>query len=324
MIAAEHLGVRVRPGLSAAALLRGHLPKPLDILIDVSLAIAPGETLALVGESGSGKTTLGRTLNGLVRPVTGVVRFEGEVLGPRASDRQLRPLRHRVAMIFQDAVGSLDPRLRVRDLVTEPLRIQRIRPEPDAAEKLLAQVGLPEALAERYPHELSGGQARRVTVARNLAVPPRLIICDEPTAGLDVSVQAEIVNLLVELQRRLAIAYLVITHDLAVARRMSRRIAVMYLGSIVETGPTAEVFAQPRHPYSRALFLAEPSRDPAQRHPPPLDGEVPSLQQRPSGCVFQTRCPHVQDLCRQAAPEEREIAPGHLLRCHFPLGEDPA
>lgn len=323
MIAAEHLRVRVRPGFSIAALLRGQGRKPLDILVDVSLAVAPGETLAIVGESGSGKTTLGRVLNGLVRPVAGTVRFDGQALDPRASDRKLRPLRHKVAMIFQDAVGSLDPRLRVRDLVVEPLRIQGVRPAPDAAEALLAQVGLPAILAERYPHELSGGQARRVTVARSLAVPPRLIICDEPTAGLDVSVQAEIVNLLADLQRRLGIAYLLITHDLPVARRVSRRIAIMYLGSIVETGPTERVFAGPRHPYSRALFQAEPSRDPTCRPPPPLDGEVPSLQQRPPGCVFQTRCPQAQDLCRRAAPEEREIAPNHLVRCHFPLEAAP-
>ena len=319
MIAAEHLRVRVRPGFSIAALLRGQGRKPLDILVDVSLAVAPGETLAVVGESGSGKTTLGRVLNGLIRPAAGTVRFEDKELDPRASDRKLRPLRHKVAMIFQDAIGSLDPRLRVRDLVVEALRIQGIRPAPDAAESLLAQVGLPAILAERYPHELSGGQARRVTVARSLAVPPRLIICDEPTAGLDVSVQAEIVNLLTDLQQRLGIAYLLITHDLAVARRMSRRIAIMYLGSIVETGPTGAVFAFPRHPYSRALFQAEPSRDPTRRPPPPLEGEVPSLHQRPAGCVFQTRCPLAQDLCRQAAPAEREIAPNHHVRCHFPL-----
>jgi oligopeptide/dipeptide ABC transporter ATP-binding protein len=323
MIAAEHLRVRVRPGFSIASLLRGQGRKPLDILVDVSLAVAPGETLAVVGESGSGKTTLGRVLNGLIRPSLGTVHFEGRALDPRASDRTLRPLRHKVAMIFQDAVGSLDPRLRVRDLVVEPLRIQGVRPEPDAAETLLAQVGLPAILAERYPHELSGGQARRVTVARSLAVPPRLIICDEPTAGLDVSVQAEIVNLLTDLQRRLGIAYLLITHDLPVARRMGRRIAVMYLGSIVETGPTGEVFAGPRHPYSRALFQAEPSRDPTRRPPPPLDGEVPSLQQRPPGCVFQTRCPLAQDLCRRTAPDEREIAPNHHVRCHFPLEPAP-
>jgi peptide/nickel transport system ATP-binding protein len=319
VIAAEHLRLRVRPGFSIAGLLRGQLPKPLDILVDVSLALAPGETLALVGESGSGKTTLGRMLNGLVRPSAGMVRFEGKALDPRASDRALRPLRHKVAMIFQDAVGSLDPRLRVRELVVEPLRIQGLRAAADEASRLLAQVGLPASLLDRYPHELSGGQARRVTVARSLAVPPRLVICDEPTAGLDVSVQAEIVNLLAELQHRLGIAYLLITHDLAVARRMSRRVAVMYLGSLVEAGPTGAVFAGPRHPYSRALFQAEPSRDPTCRPPPPLEGEVPSLQQRPPGCVFQTRCPLAQELCRETAPAEREIAPGHSVRCHFPL-----
>ncbi len=323
MIAAEQLRVRVRPGFSIGALLRGQRPKPLDILIDVSLALAPGETLAVVGESGSGKTTLGRVLNGLIRPSAGTVRFDGQALDPRAADRALRPLRHQVAMIFQDAVGSLDPRLRVRDLVVEPLRIQGVRAAADAAAALLAQVGLPALLADRYPHELSGGQARRVTVARSLAVPPRLIICDEPTAGLDVSVQAEIVNLLAELQARLGIAYLLITHDLPVARRMSRRIAIMYLGSIVETGPTAAVFAAPRHPYSQALFQAEPSRDPTRRPPPPLEGEVPSLAQRPPGCVFQTRCPRAEARCRQAAPEERAIAPDHFVRCHFPLEAAP-
>ncbi len=294
----------------------------LPILQDVTLTIARGESLALVGESGSGKTTLARAVMGLQRVRAGTIRFEGT---PLATPADIARLRRAAAMMFQDATASLSPRLTVGYLVTEPFRIHR-RPLPDpeaTARALLARVGLPPAMASRYPHELSGGQARRVGVARALALEPRLVIADEPTAGLDVSVQAEVLNLMSDLRRDMGLAWLIITHNLALVRHVADRIAVLYLGRVVEEGPTARVFAAPAHPYTASLIAAEPRPDPRKRRADlAIRGEVPSILRRPPGCEFHTRCPLARDLCRELAPALDPTGPGRLARCHFPLHTD--
>jgi peptide/nickel transport system ATP-binding protein len=227
-----------------------------------------------------------------------------------------------MAMMFQDPVGSLSPRLTVRSLISEPLAIHGAGPQDRDAEarRLLGLVGLPTDFGSRFPHELSGGQARRVGVARALSLNPRLVIADEPTAGLDVSVQGEILNLMNRLQQELGLAYLLITHNLPIVRHVSDRLAVMYLGRLVETGPTDQVFARPAHPYTHGLLAAQPHPDPERRRmTAELSGEVPSLRNRPPACEFHTRCPFAQQICREVAPELREIAPGRQTRCHFPL-----
>jgi peptide/nickel transport system ATP-binding protein len=291
--------------------------KRLPILHDISLSVGTGESVALVGESGSGKTTLARAVMGLQPVSGGAIRFDdSDVAGAQGFAR----LRRDAAMMFQDATASLSPRLTVGYLVTEPFRIHG-QPLPDpnrTATDLLARVGLPAGIAQRYPHELSGGQARRVVVARALALRPRLVIADEPTAGLDVSVQAEVLNLMADLRRDMGLAYLIITHNLALVRHVADRIAVLYLGRIVEQGPTAQVFAAPAHPYTASLIAAEPRPDPRQRRADlAIRGEVPSILRRPTGCEFHTRCLHVRDLCRTTAPTLRQLAPGRLARCHF-------
>jgi oligopeptide/dipeptide ABC transporter ATP-binding protein len=296
-------------------------PRLLPVLIGVSLAVHPGESLALVGESGSGKTTLARAVMGL-QPVTGgSVALDGAVLEGQAG---LARLRRVAAMMFQDATASLSPRRRVGAQLTEPLAIHGRRPPDPAAtaRDLLAMVGLPPALADRYPHELSGGQARRVAVARALALRPRLVIADEPTAGLDVSVQAEVLNLMTDLRRDMGLAYLIITHNLALVRHVADRVAVLYLGRVVEEGPTARVFATPAHPYTASLIAAEPHPDPRRRRTDlAIRGEVPSILRRPSGCEFHTRCPKVVDLCRHTAPVLAVTGPGRKARCHLAVTE---
>jgi oligopeptide/dipeptide ABC transporter ATP-binding protein len=293
----------------------------LDAVLDVSFAVKAGTTFALVGESGSGKSTLGRAIIGLTPIQGGSVRFEGrEPLGLGAAG--LAAYRRNVAMMFQDPVASLSPRLTVKSLITEPFLIHRLRGKDLDAEarRLLALVGLPGDFVGRYPHQLSGGQARRVGVARALALSPRLIIADEPTAGLDVSVQGEILNLLARLQRELGLTYIVITHNLAVVRHVSDEMAVMYMGRFVEHGPTQRIFAGASHPYTHGLLAAQPLPDPDKRRDNvELQGEVPSLARRPSGCEFHTRCPRAQPLCREVRPEPEASMPGHTHRCHFPL-----
>ena len=286
----------------------------LPILQDISLSVGRGESLALVGESGSGKTTLARAVMGLQVVTSGRVLFDGQPV------TDLAHLRRDAAMMFQDATASLSPRLTVGSLITEPFRIHR-QPLPDparTARDLLATVGLPPAIADRYPHELSGGQARRVGVARALALRPRLVIADEPTAGLDVSVQAEVLNLMADLRRDMGLAYLIITHNLALVRHVADRIAVLYLGRVVEEGPTAQVFAAPAHPYTASLIAAEPKPDPRQRRADlAIRGEVPSVLRRPRGCEFHTRCPIAREVCRQTAPQLYPTAPDRKARCHF-------
>lgn len=289
----------------------------LPILMDVSLSVARGESVALVGESGSGKTTLARAVMGL-QPVTdGAVAFDGQVVEGATG---LARLRRDAAMMFQDATASLSPRLTVGYLVTEPFRIHgQPLPDPEGtARDLLSKVGLPPAIARRYPHELSGGQARRVGVARALALRPRLVIADEPTAGLDVSVQAEVLNLMSDLRAEMGLAYLIITHNLALVRHVADRVVVLYLGRIVEEGPTAQVFAAPAHPYTASLIAAEPRPDPRQRRTDlAIRGEVPSVLRRPSGCEFHTRCNMAQEICRHTAPVLAPLGAGRQARCHF-------
>jgi oligopeptide/dipeptide ABC transporter ATP-binding protein len=308
------------PGNLLSTVLPG--PKPrLNLLRDISFTLQPSETFGLVGESGSGKTTLARAMLGLTAISGGTLRFDGQpVLGRGAQPA----LRRGSAMMFQDSVASLSPRMRVGALITEPFVIHR-QPMPDraaAAQALLARVGLPAALAERYPHELSGGQARRVCVARALALDPRLVIADEPTAGLDVSVQGEILNLMTELKRQQGLSFLVITHNLAMIRHVADRIAILYLGRLMETGPTRAVFAHPHHPYTRSLIASEPQPDPRRRRADlAIRGEIPSLLRRPTGCEFHTRCPQAVATCRTLTPALREISPGRFARCHLAEAE---
>ncbi len=317
LIAAERLGVTVpRPDLLAR--LRG---ERLTILDGVSLAVAPGETVGLVGESGSGKTTLARALLGLARRSAGTVRFEGREIGAR-DPAGWRHLRRHAAFMHQDAVGALSPRLSVGTLVTEPFVVHGV-PMGDRRERaaaLLDMVGLPPDFARRYPHQLSGGQARRVGVARALALEPRLVVADEPTAGLDMSVQGAVLNLLRALQDRLGLSYLVVTHNLAAIRHVADRLVILHLGRVVEEGPSGSVFARPAHPYSAALIAAEPVPDPRRRGlPPPLPGEAPSLFRRPAGCEFHGRCALATDRCRSEAPPLTDLGGGRRVRCHHPL-----
>lgn len=281
----------------------------------VSFEVRVGETFALVGESGSGKTTLARAINGLQAISNGTITFDGDRIGGLSKSR-MKPLRKRMSMMFQDPVGSLSPRMTVGGLVTEPFRIHGIggRNLRDEAARLLTLVGLPVDFMTRYPHQLSGGQARRVGVARAIALDPALIIADEPTAGLDVSVQGEVLNLLNDLRERLGLAMVIITHNLHVVHHVADRTAVMYLGRFVETGETEAMFAAPRHPYTAALLSANPEPDPDKaQNRISLPAEVPSLLSRPSGCEFHTRCPWAQAKCSSVPPPAGDVA------CHFPL-----
>ncbi len=284
----------------------------------VSFSIARGETLALVGESGCGKSTTARLVLRLIEPTGGTVRFGGQEVAGRA---ELRALRRRVQVVFQDPYASLNPRLTVGEAIAEPMEVHGIGDAAARAarvEELLGLVGLAPWQAVRYPHEFSGGQRQRIGIARALAVRPELVVCDEPVSALDVSIQAQVVNLLKDLQARFGLSYLFIAHDLAVVRHMADRVAVMYLGQIVETAPKRALFASPRHPYTRALLAAIPHPDPRRRgRVTPPGGDVPSPMNPPPGCRFHTRCPHAQAVCRDQPPPLREVAPGQHSACHF-------
>jgi peptide/nickel transport system ATP-binding protein len=281
---------------------------------DVSLEIKPGQTLALVGESGCGKTTVGRSILRLESPQKGEVYFEGRDLLGLAPD-VMRAARQRIQIIFQDPMASLDPRMRVRDQIAEGMRSFSIgandRERFERVGMLLERVQLDPKTMDRYPHEFSGGQRQRICIARALAVDPRLIVCDESVSALDVSIQAQILNLLRDLQDEFGLSYLFITHDLSVVRYLAHEVAVMYLGKIVERGPTARIFEAPAHPYTQGLLAAIPSIDPEHRGAAPaVLGDVPSPSSPPSGCHFHTRCPVVMDRCRREVPDLFEIAGG--------------
>ncbi|WP_343080064.1 ABC transporter ATP-binding protein [Ostreiculturibacter nitratireducens] len=291
----------------------------IDAVSSVSLTVEAGKTYGIVGESGSGKTTLARAVAGLHHASEGSILYQGQEL-VNLPEAEFRKLRREIVMMFQDPIGSLSPRLTIKSLITEPFRIQGMKGRDlDAeAQRLLAMVGLPPEFAARYPYQISGGQARRVGVARALALDPKLLIADEPTAGLDVSIQGEMLNLLAKLQDELGLAILIITHNLNVVRHITDKVGIMYLGKLVEEGPTEEVFARPKHPYTLALLAANPEPDPdAQLMRVELAGEPPSVLRRPKGCEFHTRCPFVQPRCSVEAPAWTVRVDG-AHRCHFP------
>jgi peptide/nickel transport system ATP-binding protein len=290
----------------------------------VSLDVYPGETLGLVGESGCGKSTLGRCLTRLYDITSGELIFDGRDIS-RLSRRAMRPLRRDLQIIFQDPSASLNPRRRVRDLIAEPLIVHKSADKAAIAlrlAELMDLVSLPLRYLDRYPHEFSGGQRQRIGIARALALSPRLVVADEPVSALDVSVQAQIVNLLDDLKERLSLTTIFVAHDLSIVRQISDRTAVMYLGSIVESGPTEAVFQKPRHPYTQALLSAipVPAVGPqARRNRIILKGEIPSALNPPSGCRFHTRCPIVQDRCKVERPDLRSAEGGRAVACHFPI-----
>jgi oligopeptide/dipeptide ABC transporter ATP-binding protein len=291
----------------------------LRALDGVDLAVAAGETVGVVGESGSGKSTLARVLLRLEQPDDGTVRFQGHDITSLQGER-LRRLRGDIQAVFQDVGGSLDPKMTIAQLLGEPLRLHRGLSRSaarTAASELLGTVGLSGRFADRYPYELSGGQRQRVSIARALAAEPRLMVLDEPVSALDVSSQAQIVNLLERLQRELGVAYLFIAHDLYVVHHVSHRIAVMYLGVVVESGPTEAVLESPAHPYTQALLAAIPDPRHRGRRVVSLGGEIPSPLAVPAGCRFHTRCPHVMDVCRSVAPAMTPTPAGGLAACHL-------
>jgi peptide/nickel transport system ATP-binding protein len=303
--------------------------RPLHAVDGVSLRVMRGETLGLVGESGCGKSTLGRCLLRLQEPSDGAIVFDGTDI-TRLSSRALRPLRPRMQMVFQDPYASLNPRRRIGDLVAEPLRVHRL---PDGAkretsviseriETLMALVGLKPEHLSRYPHEFSGGQRQRIGIARALALEPDLVVADEPVSALDVSVQAQVVNLMMDLQERLSLTYVFIAHDLAVVRQIATRTAVMYLGSVVETAPTATLYRRPQHPYTAALLASVPKVSSSVTGfvpRTPVTGEPPSPLHLPLGCRFHPRCPRVKSRCKEERPSLGPMDSIHQVACHYPL-----
>ncbi len=284
---------------------------------DVSLEILEGETVALVGESGCGKSTLGKSLIRLVDPSSGRVTFKGRDVAAM-SGRELQSVRRHIQMIFQDPFASLNPRQTIRAILTAPLAVHGIgdRKSRDAiAASMVVHVGLPADSLDRYPHEFSGGQRQRIGIARALILQPELVICDEPVSALDLSIQAQILNLLVEMKTELSLSYLFISHDLSVVRYFADRVLVMYLGRIVESAPTARLWSDAKHPYTRALLAAVP--DPSRRkQAAPITGDLPSPHNPPSGCRFHTRCPLATDICRSDDPAYRQMGSGHTVACH--------
>jgi len=303
-----------RPWLNRV--LEGEGRRSLRAVDDVSFAIRRGETLALVGESGCGKSTVARLIVGLYAPSQGKIEFEGNDLADPAS----APLRRRMQMIFQDPYASLNPRWRVRDIVAEPIVVQGLaqsRAELTArVGELLTQVGLAPEDGEKYPHEFSGGQRQRVSIARALSSNPEFLVCDEPTSALDVSVQAQILNLMKDLQQRLGLTYLFISHNLAVVGHIATRVGVMYLGRLVEVADANDLFVRPRHPYTRMLIDAIPDLEMSGKARTPVAGEVPNPLSPPPGCTFNPRCPHANDRCRQERPLRLEVRGGRSVACH--------
>ena len=287
---------------------------------DVSFAVAPGETLGFVGESGCGKTTVGRLILRLLAPSSGTIHFDGQDI-TNLTEPEMRPRRRDIQVVFQDPYSSLNPRMMVRDIVGEPLRnfgFSRGQIDQRVAE-LMRIVGLPPEYRSRYPHAFSGGQRQRIGIARALAVSPKLVVCDEAVSALDVSIQAQILNLLADIQSQFGLTLLFISHNLGVVRHVSHRIAVMYLGRLVELASEDALFERPLHPYTAALIAAVPEPDPATRGKlAVLPGEIPSPLDPPPGCPFNTRCPRAEARCRAELPDFREVEPGRWVRCHFP------
>ena len=291
---------------------------------DVSFFVNKGETLGLVGESGCGKTTTGRSILRLYEPTGGKITFDGKVILDVENKVKvdMLPYRQKMQMVFQDPYASLDPRMTVGDIVGEAIDIHKLaankKERHDTIISMLEKVGLNSEHANRYPHEFSGGQRQRVGIARALAVNPQFIVCDEPISALDVSIQAQVVNMFEELQEQMGLTYLFIAHDLSVVKHISDRIGVMYLGNLVEYGETDDIFAHPLHPYTKALFSAIPIPDPTvKRERVVLQGSIPSPANPPSGCKFHTRCPYATERCKTEAPQQREVEPGHYVVCHL-------
>ncbi|MBO5412121.1 MAG: dipeptide ABC transporter ATP-binding protein [Clostridia bacterium] len=296
--------------------------KPLATLKavdDISIKIRPGETLGIVGESGCGKTTMGRTILKLHQPTGGQIFFEGQDIAG-FTPKQMRALRTKMQIVFQDPYSSLPPRSTVGDILSEPVKVHKIVPPDQVKEYVLGimeQCGLRDYYYERYPHEFSGGQRQRICIARALAVAPKLVVCDEPVSALDVSIQAQIINLLKKLQKERQLTYLFISHDLSVVKHISDKIGVMYLGSMVEFGGTKAIFDKPLHPYTQALFSAVPNPDPNEKvERIILKGDIPSPANPPKGCKFHTRCPKAMEICQHIAPKYREYDEGHFVACH--------
>jgi peptide/nickel transport system ATP-binding protein len=304
----------------------GERAATVHALDDVSLDIAEGETLSLVGESGCGKSTTGFTILNLHRATSGKVLYKGQDL-TALDEKRMRPFRRDLQIVFQDPYSTLNPRMTVGEAIGEPILFHKLATKAELEGKvaaLLTDVGLPPRFASRYPHELSGGQRQRVVIARALACQPKFIVCDEAISALDVSIQAQIINLLLDLQEKYGLTYLFIAHDLAVVRHISTRVGVMYLGRLAELASRNALFQSPLHPYTKALLSAVPETDPAlerNRQRQVLQGDVPSPLAPPSGCRFHTRCPIAMEVCRHKVPRWKEARPGHLVACHAVNGE---
>ena len=305
--------------------ITGKVTRELVAVDDVSFKLMPGETLGIVGESGCGKTTMGRTLLKLHEPSGGQIFFKGKDIS-QYSKAEMRPIRTQMQIIFQDPYSSLPPRATVGDILSEPVKVHKIVPEDQVKDyvlDLMDKCGLRDYYYERYPHEFSGGQRQRICIARALSVNPELVVCDEPVSALDVSIQAQIINLLKQLQKDMGLTYLFISHDLSVVKFISDKILVMYLGAMVEFGEKKDIFSNPLHPYTKALFSAIPNPNPdVKMNRIVLGGDIPSPANPPKGCRFHTRCPYAKEICKHVAPAYIEHEPGHFAACHLLTEEE--